>query len=144
MRKLLALLKSPWVASRPASNHRAGPKPRALMTESDWIRLRAPQRHRDLVLSDAAHAWVQRLPPDMQPQNLCARFPRVANQLALLWRDPGLADYLLDDLTAPHRPGRRGFPPEVIGELLALRMRNDERLYAGAVTDIQDQDAEAS
>jgi hypothetical protein len=140
MRKLLTLLKLPRVSAR-AAPRPAGPKPRELMSESDWIRLRAPARHRDEVLSDGAHAWVQRLPSDIRPQNLCACFPRIVNQLARLWPDAGLIDHLLDDLTAPRRPGRRGFPPEVFGELMALKVRNDERLYALEDRDLPDPDS---
>jgi hypothetical protein len=141
MRKLLTLLKRARQVTRESGPRPGGPKDRALMTESDWIRLRAPVRQRDEVLSDAAHAWVQRLAVDLQPHNLCACFPRIANQLARLWHDAGLIDHLLDDLTAPRRPGRRGFPPEVFGELMALKVRNDERLYALEHGDVLDQDA---
>ena len=126
MRKLLALLKFPQKAN--AARPR-GPKPRELMTDSDWIRHRAPTRHRDETLSDAALRWRRRLPDEAQPDALCARFPRIANRLAVLWRDPGLTEHLLDELTLPQRPGRQGFPPEVSAELQALQLYNEQRLY---------------
>jgi hypothetical protein len=89
-------------------------------TASDWARVRAPQRHRDLVLSDQATRWLERLPRDMWPTELCQRFPRIVNRIAALWRDEGLTEYTFVDLLGGLRGGRRGFPPVVVEELMAL------------------------
>jgi hypothetical protein len=89
-------------------------------TASDWAHVRAPQRHRDLVLSDQATRWLKRLPRDMRPSELCQRFPRVVNRIAALWHDEGLTEYTFVDLLGGLRAGRRGFPPEIAAELMAL------------------------
>ena len=128
MSKLLRLLKFPGFVA-PTARRPPGPKPPELMTASDWVRHRLPTRHRDASLSDAAQEWVLRLPPQARPNRLCAAFPRVANRLALLWRDPGLTEHYLDDLLAPRRPGRQGFPSDVSVELLALLLCNEQRLH---------------
>ncbi|HWI10990.1 MAG TPA: hypothetical protein VNU48_06645 [Burkholderiaceae bacterium] len=128
MRKLLALLRWPRASARTPPGGR-GPKPRELMTDSDWVRHRAPPRHRDEQLSGDARAWLAELPEDFRPAALAERYPRIANRLAQLWRDPGLTEHLLDELVLPRRPGRQGFPPEVMVDLQSLQVLNDHRLY---------------
>jgi len=93
---------------------------RALWTSSDWARVRAPVRHRDMALSAKATRWLSRLPTDIQPTELCQRFPRIVNRIAALWKDEGLTDYTFIDLLADVRGGRQGFPPKVVDELRAL------------------------
>jgi hypothetical protein len=89
-------------------------------TCADWARVRAPERHRDRVLSDKARRWLARLPGDMRPNALSERFPRIVNRLAALWRDEGLIEILLLDLLTDARGGRQGFPPTVFAELEVL------------------------
>lgn len=134
MRKLLALLRRHVPSTRFGPGTR-GPKPRELMTDSDWVRHRAPQRHRDQVLSDGARDWLDQLPEDFRPAALAEHFPRIANRLALLWRDPGLTEHCLDELVCPKRPGRQGFPPEVTLDLQSLQVLNDHRLYLSEEAD---------
>ena len=126
MRKLLALLRWPRASARTTPDGR-GPKARGLMTDSDWIRQRAPQRHRDEELSDDAVEWLAHLPEDFRPGALAARFPRIVNRLAQLWRDPGLVEHYLNELMQPQRAGRQGFAADAVAELLALQLRNDDR-----------------
>jgi len=128
MRKLLALLRWPRASAHTPPGGR-GPKPRELMTDSDWVRHRAPPRHRDEQLSDDALEWLAELPEDFRPAALAERYPRIVNRLAQLWRDPGLTEHLLDELVVPRRPGRQGFPAEVTLDLQSLQVLNDHRLY---------------
>jgi hypothetical protein len=137
MRKLLALLRWPGTSVRPRPGTRAA-KPRAPMTDADWTRHRAPTRHRDATLSDDAVEWLARLPEDFRPAALAERFPRIVNRLAQLWRDPGLTEHLLDDLVAPRRPGRQGFPADVTVDLQSLQVLNDHRLYLSEDPDAQE------
>ena len=55
----------------------------------------------------------------MSASPLEAQFPRVANELAQLWADPGVDAYL-DQLISHTRDGRQGFPLEVMSDLLFL------------------------
>jgi hypothetical protein len=136
MRKLLPLLRFPLTLLRAAAPAPPrGPKPPELMTDSDWVRHRAPRRHRDEVLSDAAVAWLARLPDDFRPDLLAARYPRIANRMALLWRDPGLIEEYLDDLLVARRPNRQGFAPEVASDLQSLQVLNEHRLYGAGDQD---------
>ncbi len=138
IRKFLPFLRLPGVsAGRTRLAH--GPKPPELMTESDWVRHRAPRRHRDDSLSPAALDWLARLPDDFRPHALAERFPRIANRFALLWRDPGLIEQYLDELLLPKRPDRQGFPPEVTVDLQSLQVLNEHRLYASDELDDQDE-----
>jgi len=89
-------------------------------TAADWERVRAPQRHRDLALSEKAMRWLERLPRDVYPTELCQRFPRIVNRIAALWHDEGLTEYTFVDLLGDLRGGRQGFPPEIVEELMAL------------------------
>ena len=128
MRMLFSFLQ--WLrraGSRPRPP--AGPKPYEDMTDSDWVRHRAPPRHRDATLSDAARSWMQHLPEPVGPNRLCSLYPRIANRLAFLWPDPGLTEHFLDELLVDRRDGREGFPPDVTVELLVLHRFNSRRLY---------------
>ena len=89
-------------------------------TASSWARVRAPQRHRDLALSDKATRWLERLPDKMRPAELCQRFPRIVNRIAALWHDEGLTEYTFIGLLGDLRGERQGFPPKIIEELMAL------------------------
>ena len=113
---LLSLFKS----SRPVAPRRPR-DPRLPRTDAEWARLRAPQTERERVLSAPALAWLDALPARVRPIELCAQYPRVANRLALCWSDTTLTDRLLDGLLLDRRGKRKGFPPPVAAELLALR-----------------------
>lgn len=128
IRKLLPFLRLP-VALRLGAPTPRGPKPPELMTDSDWVRHRAPQRHRDEVLSTAAVTWLARLPEEFRPDALATRYPRIANRFALLWRDPGLIEQYIDELLVPTRPDRQGFPADVTTDLQSLQLLNEHRLY---------------
>jgi len=60
------------------------------------------------------------------PEQLVERFERVAKKLNEDWGKPAAAEYL-HDLIFPSRPGRRGFPPEVAEEILAIKTLHEER-----------------
>jgi hypothetical protein len=104
--------------SGPGSTDAAGGAPRAA---ADWERLRSPQREQDLVLADHVLAWLQQLPQPVRPSELCTRYPRVANRIALCWSDPMLTEQVFDALLLSQRGKRRGFPPNVAAEMLRLR-----------------------
>lgn len=62
---------------------------------------------------------------DKFPHHLAAGFPHVMRKLDEYWNDPdALTDYL-SELMVSKRPGRRGFPPEVGAEILALSLAYD-------------------
>jgi hypothetical protein len=86
-----------------------------------WTAERSPLRERDKTLAPEALAWYQELPHPMRPLELCARYPRIANRLALVWPDAQLTHLYFRSLLVDKRGGRRGFPPRVAEELVALR-----------------------
>jgi len=65
--------------------------------------------------------WLASLPPNVRPLALATKFPRVANRIAEEWREQGACRRDFDDLVYDKRGTRRGFPPDVYVELLALR-----------------------
>ena len=65
--------------------------------------------------------WLASLPPNVRPLALATKFPRVANRIAHEWREPSACRRDFDDLVYDKRGTRRGFPPDVYVELLALR-----------------------
>ena len=65
--------------------------------------------------------WLASLPPNVRPLALATKFPRVANRIAHEWREPSACRHDFDDLVYDKRGTRRGFPPDVYVELLALR-----------------------
>jgi hypothetical protein len=66
--------------------------------------------------------WAFKLPREVQPQALIRTFGRVANLLASNWDDAEATVACLHQLLVDTRQGcRRGFPPNVVNELLALQ-----------------------
>lgn len=102
---------------------------------ADWSRVRGNGRTQDRALSRVASAWMLKLPKDVRPTKTAESYPHVLNRLALCWDDPLLADRVYDELLIDRRGKRRGFPPAVARELLALRQRmatvqpTEERTY---------------
>jgi hypothetical protein len=70
--------------------------------------------------------WVSTLPADVRPNALLAKFPRIANLIAALWRDPDSLRRYVDDLLVDKRGKRQGFPLNILSELFALRAYYDE------------------
>ena len=66
-------------------------------------------------------AWADRLLSDVRTDQLIRSFPRIANLLALTWDEPEATYANFDRLFVDRRGNRRGFPPEVLSELAALR-----------------------
>jgi hypothetical protein len=65
--------------------------------------------------------WLAALPPNVRPLALATKYPRLANRIAQEWREPSACRKDFDDLVYDKRGTRRGFPPDVYVELLALR-----------------------
>jgi hypothetical protein len=65
--------------------------------------------------------WLAELPPEVMPQHLSLRFPRMANALYLRWTDRHACSAYLDDLIIDKRGTRRGFPDEILEELATLK-----------------------
>lgn len=65
--------------------------------------------------------WLASLPPNVRPLVLATKFPRVANRIAKEWQEPRACRRDFEDLVYDKRGTRRGFPPDVYVELLALR-----------------------
>ena len=58
--------------------------------------------------------WVSTLRPDVRPNALLAKFPRIANLIAALWRDPNSLRRYIDDLLVDKRGNRQGFPLDIL------------------------------
>jgi hypothetical protein len=70
--------------------------------------------------------WIAKLPHDVQPIELLRSYPRIANLIASAWEDREATYQYFDELLHDRRGSRKGFPPEVMAELLALHTH-----YAG-------------
>jgi hypothetical protein len=65
--------------------------------------------------------WVARLPRDIRPLELMRAFPRIANLIASVWDEPESMHDYFDQLLVDRRGNRKGFGPDVMDELCALR-----------------------
>lgn len=65
--------------------------------------------------------WLAGLPPNVRPLALATKYARVANRIAREWPEPSVCRKDFEDLVYDKRGNRRGFPPDVYVELLALR-----------------------
>ena len=65
--------------------------------------------------------WVERLPSGVKPTALLRHYARIANVIAVTWDDPISFRSYMHCLCGNDRGSRKGFPPEILGELLALQ-----------------------
>jgi hypothetical protein len=105
-------------ASAPAARSgTASSQAAAAQNGSDQWERRPPQP-----LSIASHQLAIDLARGGDPvPGLARRFPHVLNQLSAVWGDLPVAAELIDDLLVDRRGGRRGFPADVLAELLTIR-----------------------
>jgi hypothetical protein len=82
------------------------------------MRARTPSNN---VLLNTTVTWLARLPKDVRPMVLGARYPRIANNIAEIWRRVARCEDYLDSLVIDRRGNRTGFPPDVAQELKNLR-----------------------
>ncbi len=92
--------------------------------DEDWTRRRAAEPANGLLRSTVA--WASRLPADTHPAALLAKYPRIANLLAVLWQDPNSLRRYVDDLLVDKRGNRQGFPLDVLRDIFSLRAYFDE------------------
>ena len=89
--------------------------------ERSWPWMRARTQPNDNVLKNTTVSWLARLPKDVRPMVLAGRFPRIANNIADIWRRVARCEEYLDALVVDQRGNRKGFPPDVAQELNNLR-----------------------
>ncbi len=94
------------------------------IASEDWTKRRASEPASGLLRPTIA--WASVLPAEVQPTTLMAEFPRVANLIAVLWKDPDSLRRYVDDLLVDRRGNRQGFPVDVLREIFALRDYYDE------------------
>ena len=104
----------------PSSDIHAKPlKPEAAKpADSPAVRRRGNPADEPLPLTVS---WAAKLPPDVRPTVLLRTYGRIANMLAATWTDPPAFLRCVDELFVDRRGDRKGFPPEVMEELFALR-----------------------
>ena len=85
----------------------------------DWSAMRRAAPAGELLKTTVA--WFSELPPDVQPRALVAKYPRIANALCAAWRHPQAFKDFMDELLIDRRGGRKGFPADILRDLLALR-----------------------
>ena len=65
--------------------------------------------------------WVEGLPSSVKPTALLRQYARIANVLAATWDDPKALSSYMDCLFREDRGNRKGFPSDILCELLALQ-----------------------
>jgi hypothetical protein len=65
--------------------------------------------------------WMENLPAEVQPNALLRLYARVANLIAATWQDARAFGTYMESLINDKRGNRRGFPPAVRAELMALK-----------------------
>jgi hypothetical protein len=101
----------------------ASPEPDASLTEEAQRRKRKGTPTN--VVLKPTFTWVATLPPSVHPLALMRQFPRIANQLAAVWSETPAVRSYLDSLLVDYRGHRQGFPPDVLKELLSLRLYHE-------------------
>jgi len=76
----------------------------------------------DLQLNAAAEALLASLDPAVRTHELMAKFPRIVNRIAELWRRPVQLDKYFDELLVVDSTRQRnGFPLKILTELTELK-----------------------
>ncbi len=88
--------------------------------EKDWSQYRTRQEKPAPNIKELM-PWIQQLPLEVRPKQLIIQYARIANRLAILWSHPPTCEKYLAELILDKRGTRKGFPPEVTTELLALQ-----------------------
>lgn len=70
----------------------------------------------------ATRTWFASLPTDLKPAALMASYARIANVIAATWTEPKELVPYMDSLLTDRRGNRRGFPADVLRELMALAL----------------------
>lgn len=83
-----------------------------------WER-RSPRPEDDNLLGHTDN-WLNALPMGVRPVHLQQEFPRIANELARLWGERRALDPYFEEKEFSPREVRRGFPPIIKEELLAM------------------------
>ena len=68
------------------------------------------------------HNWLNALPKGVRPVHLQEEFPRIANDLSRIWPDTPALDVYFAEKEFSAREDRRGFPPLIKEELLAMHV----------------------
>ncbi|MES2101199.1 MAG: hypothetical protein V4569_15330 [Pseudomonadota bacterium] len=87
---------------------------------AEWARRRRPASPADRALTGETIAWMLDLPEPIRPEQLAARMPRLANQIADAWNDRLRCTSALHALTVDDRGGRRGLPSDILAEVQIL------------------------
>jgi len=82
---------------------------------------RRAEEPQDSRLSADTVTFLTSLDQTVRPYKLAVRFPRIANKLARVWRQPAQRDRYLDELLIDTRGNRQGFPLPILSELAALK-----------------------
>lgn len=88
--------------------------------QSEWIGRRKAQPAG--VLLPSTRRWLDSLPVESRPQALAEQYPRLANLIAANWGSPSDCSEFIYSLLHDQRGGRRGFPREVMDDIISLRM----------------------
>ena len=87
----------------------------------------------EATLLDATTRWLAHLPDAARPAELAQRYPRIANELCRLWKQPAQWERYMTELLIVRSAGRQrqGFPAQVASELAALAAHH-ARVYPAA------------
>lgn len=97
--------------------------------QMDPRKLRHALEKDDLALSSAGQALLASIDETTRPRKLAARFPRIVNRLAKVWRSPSQMDRCFEDLLTDTRGTRQGFPLDVLMELSTLKDYYQSRVF---------------
>ena len=82
---------------------------------------RSPSMPPEQDLNAQARELFSRLDEPLRPILLAARYPRILNKVAELWRRPTLLDCYFEELLMDTRGNRQGFPLSILLELCTLK-----------------------
>ena len=87
-----------------------------------WALVRAPIVEADQSLLGEAESWLTALPVEVTPFVLSYRYPRIVNRIVASFQSSRHLATYMGSLLVDVRGGRKGFPPDVLRDLMKVHM----------------------
>jgi hypothetical protein len=105
------------------------PSLKPAVAQQDFSKVRHAEDKTDFQLTIEGHALLASIASEARPTQLAAKFPRIVNRMAGLWKSPRQMDRYFEDLLTDTRGGRQGFPLGILMELTTLKDYYLTRVY---------------
>lgn len=106
--------------------------------QQDFSKARHAPDKTDFQLTLEGHALLASIAAEARPTQLAAKFPRIVNRMATLWKNPPQMIRYFEDLLTDTRGNRQGFPLGILMELTTLKDYYHTKAFGSGTKDVWD------